>query len=50
MARHVKAAAAVANSFIVPNVSRDNDDIVVTLNEVADSSELVVYYVCSLHI
>ena len=29
MARHVTAAVAVANSFSVPNTSRDDDDVVV---------------------
>ena len=43
MARHV-TAAAVANSFSVPNASRDNDDdvIVVVMSKVADSSKSVL--------
>ena len=43
MARHV-TAAAVANSFSVPNASCDDDDVVIViLSKVADSSELVLH-------
>ena len=43
MVRHV-TAAAVENSFSVPNASRDDDDdvIVVVVSKVADSSESVL--------
>ena len=33
--------AAAANSFSVPNTSHDNDDVVVLVSEVADSSKSV---------